>query len=97
MARKIKWSKESSRDLEDILDYWNNRNKSKNYSRKLYKEIHELVHILALYPHLGVSTNENRLRVKVFRDYKIFYDVHTDFIHILKIWDSRRDPKNLNI
>lgn len=39
--RKVIWSVDSSMDMIEIMDFYNNRNKSKEYSRKLYKNIQD--------------------------------------------------------
>ena len=35
----IKWTEEAKNDLEEIVEFFNEKNASKTYSRKLVKEI----------------------------------------------------------
>lgn len=37
--RKVIWSPDSSLDMIEIMEFYNNKNKSKIYSSRLYKEI----------------------------------------------------------
>jgi toxin YoeB len=54
MAKKeIRWSLKAIHDKIDILDYWIDRNKSKNYSIKLNKLFDISIDSLANYPEQG--------------------------------------------
>lgn len=95
MGREIVWSQEALDDISQILEYWDNRTKSTTYSRKLYLQIKDLIYILSLYPYLGIQTNKELSRVKIFKEYKIFYFINPNSLEILKIWDKRQNPKNI--
>ncbi len=98
MARKqVRWTLKAINDKLAIYEYWNNRNKSTAYSKKLEKLLNHAANLLCQYPTLGTRTNYNDVRVKVIRDYKLFYKVTSGFIVILTIWDSRQNPETLNI
>ncbi len=57
MARKIVLSRESQNDKKDIFTYWNDRNKSKLYSRKLNKLFIAAVEFVAEFPLVGKKSN----------------------------------------
>lgn len=95
MGRGIIWSSEAINDISQILEYWDNRTKSLTYSKKLFKQIKNLIHIISIYPFLGIPTNQKSLRVKIYKEYKIFYFINSESIEILRIWDTRQDPENL--
>ena len=96
MAKKeIIWSLRAQQDRIEILDYWIERNKSKTYSEKLFKLFQESSKIISEYPEIGKPTNIENVRVKVIRDYLMVYEVRSDKIEILLIWDSRQDPSRL--
>ncbi|UJH92214.1 type II toxin-antitoxin system RelE/ParE family toxin [Antarcticibacterium sp. 1MA-6-2] len=95
MAGRIKWSKKATEDLQEILAYWRSRNKSNTYSKKLYKEIIQIIYLLDAYPYLGISTSDKFIRVKIFKSYKFFYEFKSKPITILGIWDTRQDPEEL--
>ena len=53
MAKRLIWTKMSHNQKKEIFEFWNNRNKSKNYSRKLNDLFNEAAELLLLYPNLG--------------------------------------------
>jgi len=95
MAKKIIWTVRAQNDRFKIFEYWNNRNKSNSYSRRLNALFKESVKIISRYPLLGKPTSEENVRIKIVRDYLLFYEIREDIIIILMIWDSRQNPKNI--
>ena len=95
MAKKIIWSLNAQKDRKNILQYWNKRNKSTRYSIKLNKLFKDAVKLISDYPRIGKLTDRANIRIKIVKDYLIIYEDLEDEIHILTIWDSRRDPINL--
>jgi hypothetical protein len=65
--RKIIWTKTANEERKAILEYWINRNSSKQFSKRLNKMIIEALQIIALYPETGRKTNDGNTRVKVIR------------------------------
>lgn len=96
MSKKIKWSVRANQNRLDILEYWINRNKSAAYSTKLDLLFKENILLIAEIPDLGKPTDYIGVRVKIVRDYLIFYRATNDFLEIIAIRDSRRDPKKFN-
>ena len=94
MARKIIWSETAAKNKEEIFLYWVYRNKSLFYPRKLDKLIHQTARVLAKNPTIGRKTNVVGVRSKFVRHYQIFYQYSEKLIHILLIWDVRRNPEN---
>jgi len=98
MAKKeIKWSLKAIHDKIDILEYWIDRNKSKNYSIKLNKLFDKSINTLSNYPEQGKKTDYKNIRIKIVRHYLIFYQIRDEFIEIVRIWDARRNPKKIKI
>lgn len=96
MVKQIVWSRIAQADRKRILQYRNERNKSKLYSRKLNRLFKEAVKLIAEYPEIGKPTDNRNARIKIVRDYLIIYEVdEKDRLLILTIWDSRQDPKKL--
>lgn len=52
MAARIIWSALAIQQKKEIFNYWNERNKSKVYSRKLNKLINEAAEIIQTHPKL---------------------------------------------
>lgn len=95
MPKQIKWSVRATQDRLKILNYWIKRNQSNSYSTKLDSLFRENIELLAQIPELGKPTNLPDVRIKIVRDYLIFYRIKDAFLEIITIWDSRRNPKKL--
>jgi toxin YoeB len=74
MARQIIWSRRAQNDRIEIFNYWNKRNKSNPYSKKLNKLFMEAVALIANYPEIGRPTDDATARIKVVRDYLLIYE-----------------------
>ena len=94
-ARKINWTKEANLERKEILDYWIFRNKSKTYSIKLNKLFISTLRQLSENPKIGRKTDFENVRVKIVRDYLLFYDFDASQIKVLSLWDGRREKINL--
>lgn len=96
-SRKIVWSPRSKIRLYEILEFFNQRNKSTTYSQKLYKKFKEELSILKLQPEIGIKTNFDNVRGLIVGDYVLFYEIEKKQINILTVWDSRQNPEDLKI
>jgi len=95
MVKRIIWSKRAKNDRKSILEYWSIRNKSRQYPRKLFKIFQDSVLEIASNPFTGMYTDYHGVKVKIVRDYKIFYEEIDSSIVILAIWDTRQNPDKL--
>lgn len=95
MVRQIIWAKRAQQDREALLLYWNERNKSKVYSKKLNRLFIQAVEILANYPQLGRKTDNEKARMKIVKDYFLIYEFDDKELRILSIFDTRQDPAKL--
>jgi plasmid stabilization system protein ParE len=95
MVRKIVWTNRADKIFSHILEFYLERNGSKTYSRKLNKEIKEILKLLLKHPYLGIKTDLDEIRVLIHGYYKIFYQVisHTIIIHL--VWDTRQNPDEI--
>lgn len=97
MAKGIEWSERARNELFKILYYWTKRNKSKTYSEKLNGLILEAIELVADAPETGVPTKYTNVRIKIVRDYFVYYSIQQELIEVLTIWDSRRNPKKFKL
>ncbi|MHC1776830.1 MAG: type II toxin-antitoxin system RelE/ParE family toxin [Lentimicrobium sp.] len=95
--REIVWTKNSEIQLREILEFFTKRNKSGNYSIKLYKKFKTELKIVSKNPEIGIKTKLDQIRGLIIEDYIIFYEILDDRIIILKVWDCRKNPDKLNI
>lgn len=96
MVREVIWSLDAKRAKFEILEYWNERNKSKAYSKKLNHLFINSIKTIQSYPFAGKKTQIENVRLRVVRDYMIFYEINEKQIRILIIWDTRRDPDTMH-
>ncbi|MCT4013883.1 type II toxin-antitoxin system RelE/ParE family toxin [Elizabethkingia anophelis] len=96
-ARKIIWMQKANIERRDILEYWIDRNKSKKFSIKLNKLIVGTIKQIAENPGIGRKTNLENVRVKIIRDYLLFYEFDENYLKILTLWDGRRDENSLQV
>jgi len=94
MAKQIIWTPTAQNDQFDIFDYWNNRNKSNLYSKKLNKLFQEHLAIISKHPEIGVKLRADVYR-KTVRDYQLIYLNRPKEIVLLAIWDTRQRPDKL--
>jgi plasmid stabilization system protein ParE len=97
MAKEIRWSVRADQERLEILEYWANRNKSTTYSVKLNKLFNEQVEQLTKLPDLGKPTKIPFVRIVIIRDYLLYYKTTLEFIEVLTIWDSRRNPRKFKL
>jgi toxin YoeB len=97
MAKEIRWSVRADQDRIDIFKYWTKRNKSVTYSIKLNRLFIEILEKLAEQPDMGREVNSPFIRKIIVTNYLIYYEVNSDFIQVLTIWDSRRNPRRFKL
>jgi toxin YoeB len=95
MVKQIIWTRRAYNDRKEILEYWRIHNQSNIYSKKLNQLFKKAITLIAAHPHIGRRTNMENVRVKLVRDYLVFYEESETEIFILTIWDSRRNPEEI--
>jgi plasmid stabilization system protein ParE len=97
MAWEIIWSETAEQDLNDILEYWIEHNKSNSYSIKLAQIFLKATRLLIKMPYSGVATDSNNIRCIFRENYSMFYEILESKIIIHRIWDNRRNPEHIEI
>jgi hypothetical protein len=95
--RQIKWSHRAEIKLFVILEFYTERNKSTQYSKKLYKKFTRNLALLNKQPDLGIGTEIESVRGLIVEDFILFYEAtpHTIFVHTIR--DCRQNPNDLRI
>ena len=96
MAKQIIWSLQAQEDRKQILSYWNNRNQSTTYSKKLHNLFKDALKLVSQFPQIGRQTDKENIRIKLVKNYLIVYEESFEHIYVLKIWDGRRNPEKFN-
>ncbi|MDT0646828.1 type II toxin-antitoxin system RelE/ParE family toxin [Zunongwangia sp. F260] len=91
----ISWTPSAVKQRNQIFDYWNRRNQSLNYSRKLNTLVKDRIQILKKNPEIGVKTNFENTRALSLGHYNILYKIYTSKIIITGLWDNRQDPEKI--
>ena len=92
VKRKIVWSNRAIKRLYGILEFYDQHNKAKSYSRKLQQLLQRQVKVLLKFPEIGLKTTEETTRGLIIEDYIIYYQITEDRIIIYTIWDYRQNP-----
>ena len=95
--RKIVWSHKARIKLLMILEFYNERNKSKTYSKKLYTKFNKELSLLLIQPEIGIKTELDSVRGLIVEEFILFYEVTNEMIIVHTLWDSRQNPTNLRI
>lgn len=93
MVKQIIWTLRAQEDRKEIFTYWNNRNKSNAYSKKLNLLFKEVIKLISRFPQIGRPTEIENIRIKIVRGYLIVYEEAATQILILTIWDGKQDPR----
>jgi plasmid stabilization system protein ParE len=91
----IFWTNTALKQRNYTFEYWNDRNKSTTYSKKLNLSIKERTDILKTNPELGKKTDFNNTRIISLGHYSILYRKVDLKIIITGFWDNRQNPNKL--
>lgn len=92
---RIFWTATAIKQRNQVFEYWNDRNKSTQYSKKLRIEINHRLSLLIRHPKLGREADFKNTRVLSMGYYSIFYKPNKEQIIITAFWDNRQDPEKL--
>ena len=98
MEKEIVWTETAQNQLEDIYFYLLDVSKSDSISEKIVETIYLSVSILKsnseIYQldEMKVNNNENYRAFEIY-NYRISYKVDNDYIYILRIRHTSRNPK----
>lgn len=95
MVRQIVWTERAQKERIKILTFWNNHNKSTSYSKKLNNLIRETLILISRHPFIGKPTNKENIKVKILKNYLLIYEITSDEIIVLSVWDCRQKPLKL--
>jgi plasmid stabilization system protein ParE len=92
---KVFWTVTALKQRNHIFDYWNERNKSISYSKKLNTKIKSRINLIKTNPELGKKTEYKNTRAVSLGHYSILYKKVNTKIVVTGFWDNRKDPKKL--
>lgn len=94
MAKRIvNWSLEASMDMIEIIEFYNNRNKSKTFSAKLYKGIQLKLKKLDFSIAYPKKTSDKKLFYFTYNHILVGFDIVENTLKVQLVIDERRNPK----
>ena len=82
-------------DLEAILQFYDERNGSDRYSKKLLKMIHRQIRLLTTMPEIGRMTDFPSVRILFVDKFGIDYQIRDNSILIINIYSCQTNPDEL--
>lgn len=92
MALEISFSPQFFDSLEAILNFFDERNGSDRFSKKLLKMIHKQILLLKTMPEIGRLTDFPSVRVLFVERFGIVYQIRDKVVLILDIYSCETDP-----
>jgi len=92
MALKVLYSPQFMDDLEAILQFYDERNGSDQYSKKLLKMIHRQIRLLTTMPEIGRMTDFPSVRILFVDKFGIDYQIRDNSILIINIYSCQTNP-----
>ena len=90
MGLEIYYSPEFADSLEAILTYFDERNGSDQYSKKLFKMVHEQIRLLAIFPEIGRLTDFPGVRIMYIDKYGIEYQIRETSILVIDFFSCQQ-------
>ena len=72
---KIIWTKIAISQRNEVFAYWNKRNKSTDFSKKINLLIYEKIDLLKNFPLTGVEIQNEDARILHFHNYSLVYKI----------------------
>ncbi|MDR0926446.1 MAG: type II toxin-antitoxin system RelE/ParE family toxin [Ignavibacteria bacterium] len=91
----VEWADTALIQIDEAVNYWNNRNQSATYSKKLLSNIETILDMLEVYPYMGKRLDNADARSVSLHPYRIIYRIDDDVIHILAFWHNSQEPDKL--
>lgn len=94
MALGISYSPQFFDDLEAILDFFDERNGSDRFSKKLLKMIHKQISLLKTMPEIGRLTDTPSVRILFVERFGIEYQIRDKVVLIIDIYSCQTNPED---
>lgn len=93
MALELIFSVQFADDLEEILHFFDERNGSDQFSKKLMKMIYKQISLLKTMPEIGRQTDFPGVRILFVERFGIEYQIRDKAILIIDIYSCQTDPE----
>ena len=96
MALEISYSLQFVDNLEAILTFYDERNGSDRFSKKLLKMIHKQIVLLKSMPEIGRLTDFPGVRILFVERFGIEYQIRDKVVLIVDIFSCETNPEDRN-
>ncbi len=95
---KIDWADEARQNLDAIIEYLQNRWTAKEISN-FFKKLDKRIDIISRNPHAypDIDLKSGLRRSVLTEQTSIYYEIKTDSVVILSLFDNRKDPDSLKL
>lgn len=93
--RRVDWSRDALMDLVEIINYYNNRNKSKIYSNNLNREIKYKLKTIDFTVALPQKTVIEKLFYFTHNHIFVCFEILDNDLRVQLIIDERRNPETI--
>jgi plasmid stabilization system protein ParE len=95
---KIDWADEARQNLDSIIEYLDNRWTDKEISN-FFKKLDKRIDIISRNPHAypTIDLRSDLRRSVLTEQTSIYYEIKSDSIVILSLFDNRKDPDSLKL
>ncbi len=94
MALEISYSPQFFDSLESILNFFDERNGSDAFSKKLLKMIHKQIKLASSMPEIGRMTDFPGVRILFVERFGIEYQIRDKVILVIDIYSCQTDPES---
>lgn len=94
MVLEISYSLQFVENLEAILTFYDERNGSDRFSKKLIKMIHKQIGLLKTMPEIGRSTDFPGVRILFVERFGIEYQIRDKVVLIVDIYSCETNPED---
>jgi len=93
--RVVVWTITASKQRQEILRYWTEKNGSTLYAAKLIKIVKIRIQTISRNPDAFKPTSFNDVRVSSMGHFSLYYKINETELIVVAFWDNRQDPKKL--
>ena len=94
MALEISYAPQFIDNLEAILNFFDERNGSDRFSKKLLKMINKQIQLLKTMPEIGRLTDTPGVRIIFVERFGIDYQIRDKEVLIINIYSCQTDPED---
>jgi toxin YoeB len=94
---KIVWHPGAKSELVEILEFYNQRNGSTEYSDRLLEKIEYRLSLAGENCQLGEKISKDNVRRTVVENFLIYFLIDKNSVDVLSIRDGRRKPKRFKL